>query len=350
MSASADRFSSWMHASAPAGAAPRNYTLIDSTAESVPGALADIWSEVCAALESNDGPSLRVVLLPHVSAFDDFSSIQALKQHLLSCRDCCDDFGRRVHIQCLHPESSSLSSAPPCPFVTLSSRVGPSELRPPQAEVDTSQTEASEELASLSDAPERDLEAARLFDMRRSLERIVAADADSAATSAIDGEAETEKALEATVSWFAEHFGRVARALRGRQRRIALARFRGEDVYAAFWREAAILSEPERGSAPSACEAAFESPSSSSSSPLSSLVVLATPDADAVPAEVFRKLFASLTLGLAMLQLTKQMRVSAVHPVDTFQTQIAADGTTAWVKTLPHPLLHVVAMPQGRSE
>ena len=56
----------------------------------------------------------------------------------------------------------------------------------------------------------------------------------------------------------------------------------------------------------------------------------------------FRKLVASLKLGLAALQLDGRLRVSAFHPRDTFEIQTDSEGNRKWLVSLPHPMLHVV--------
>eukprot|EP00965_Chrysotila_dentata_P253057 6211043-Pleurochrysis_carterae.AAC.1 len=37
-----------------------------------------------------------------------------------------------------------------------------------------------------------------------------------------------------------------------------------------------------------------------------------------------------------------QMRISAFHPVDTYQMLVDETGGRSWSKTLPHPMMHLV--------
>ena len=173
--------------------------------------------------------------------------------------------------------------------------------------------------------------------------------------------------MAATIEWFGSYYERVARVVGDRQRRVLVPSGDGERVYRAFWREAALLlggqerllpvappadaagggqpgppAEVSRPSAPAVADAPGAPDyrwASGSATPLSSLIVLPalTDDVDS-----FRKLVASLKLGLAALQLDGRLRVSAFHPRDTFEIQTDSEGNRKWLMSLPHPMLHVV--------
>lgn len=65
-------------------------------------ALADIWSEICGALEA-DHPSLTIVLLPGVAELRQLERMDALVNHLKSCRECCTRFGSELQLGSIHP-------------------------------------------------------------------------------------------------------------------------------------------------------------------------------------------------------------------------------------------------------
>lgn len=237
-----------------------------------------------------DTPSFLCAGVPELR---DVETMHALDHHLKACRDCCvNGLGTRLRLQCLHPEIASGPSAPPFPFVTLTTRVGPSQLRPPQLDWEDQSAAGSNERppAGMSSRPLGDgsifgagpmgEESADLVAVRAALERLLAAGPSAGDGSLpIDGappplEAATsptagsqlesrplpagpteppapppspEELLDAAVSWFGVHFSRVARVVAGRQRRRIVASGQSEDIYAAVWAEAATLYEARRG-------------------------------------------------------------------------------------------------------
>jgi len=242
----------------------------------------------------------------------------ALSRHLLSCRESCEIFGRQVRVQCLHPNADDPRLCSPCPTLTISSRVGPTMLR--------SEAEA--------------LDGTSLDAARNSLERVMMA---ASASDDLD-DAEDEIRAEA-LRWFSVHFARVYRVLRGRQRYSLAPTDVHEQVelfYAIFWREAAALFEPGRRAAEpaTAVEAAAAGSAAEGGAPLSALITVAS-EKGVGEESAFRRLAQSIQLGLASLQLVKEMRISVIHPVDTFQVLDEEDGGSSWAKTLRYPLLHV---------
>ena len=355
-----------MDESVPPGASPRPCALLESRATTLEGALADFWTAVCAATEPVPGsPSLRVLFLPEV--LQDFETMEALTRHLKVCRDCSSVFGRGIKMQSLHPDEQQFADPEdtsrrgtrpaPCAAFTLSARAGSSApLRPP--------LEGDEEPTD-GEAAAAKVERERLEAARASLEKLIAPPAPPPPPPRPPETA--EQAMAATIEWFGSYYERVARVVGDRQRRVLVPSGDGERVYRAFWREAALLlggqerllpvappadaagggqpgptKEVSRPSAP----AVADSPgapdyrwTSASATPLSSLIVLPalTDDVDS-----FRKLVASLKLGLAALQLDGRLRVSAFHPRDTFEIQTDSEGNRKWLMSLPHPMLHVV--------
>jgi hypothetical protein len=227
-----------------------------------------------------------------VPELGEVETMHALDHHLKACRDCCvAGLGTRLRLQCLHPEIASGPSAPPFPFVTLSTRVGPSRLRPPELEGEeqwaagnSGWLPAGESYRPLGDgfsgADPMGEESADLVSLRAALERLLAAGptiGDGSLPSEGDGAAapqqnapaadsqqgsrpllaepkeppppppSPEEQLDAAVSWFEVHFSRVARVVAGRQRRHIVPSGRSEEIYAAVWAEAATLYEARRG-------------------------------------------------------------------------------------------------------
>ena len=298
-------FQRWIDASCPPGATPRNYsTAAGVGAQTIEGALAAIWQAVCSCLEQQElgGPSLTVVLLPLVPSLADEAKIVALERHLLACRDCCAQFGRSLQLQMLHPSSDGGRDSP-VPAFTLSSRVGP-PLR-----LGTDGQEDSEE---------------QLQQAKAALERLIQVGGEREAM-------DSRTVLAETVAWFEAMMPVVFRLVGARQRR-RVVRGGAEELYRAFWAEAALLiGEAEVAPDDEATTVPVDSP-------LSSLLVL--PGLE--EASEFRKLHRSLALSLATLQLEDRLSISAFHPADTFQINTADDGTRTWRKTLDHPLLHLV--------
>lgn len=297
-------FQSWIDSSCPPGATPRKYsTAAGVGAQTIEGALAAIWQAVCSCLDQQEqgGPSLTVVLLPLVPSLADESQIVALERHLLACRDCCAQFGRSLQLQMLHPSSDG-GRASPVPAFTLSSRVGPPMQPGANGE------EASEEA---------------LEQAKEALERLVQVGGEREAM-------DSGTVLEETVAWFEEKMPVVFRLVGARQRR-RVVRGGAEELYRAFWAEAArLIGEAE--------VAPDDEATVRVESPLSSLLVLP----GLGEASEFRTLHRSLALSLATLQLEERLSISAFHPADTFQVETAADGTRTWRKSLGHPLLHIV--------
>jgi len=305
-------FQSWIDASCPPGAEPRNYsTAAGIEAQTIEGALAAIWQAIsisCLDQQELGGPSLTVVLLPLVPALADEAKIVALERHLLACRDCCAQFGRSLQLQMLHPSSDGGRDSP-VPAFTLSSRVGP-PLRLGTDGEEGSDEEGSDDSYELQQAKD-------------ALERLIQVGGDREAM-------DSRTVLDETVAWFEAKMPVVFRLVGARQRR-RVVRGGAEELYRAFWAEAALLIG----------EAAVAPDDASTvrvDSPLSSLLVL--PGLE--EASEFRKLHRSLALSLAMLQLEDRLSISAFHPADTFQIDTADDGTRTWRKTLDHPLLHLV--------
>ena len=257
-----DEFNAWMQTRVPAGHEPRKATVVTIDDSSVEGVLAVMWSR----LREPELDSLTVLLMPHAPALRDATRMRALSNHLKTCRDSCARFGAEVRLQSLHPSDEM---GPPHPMYMLSTRVGPQQLQ--------------------ADDPEEEVEKARL-----SLEGLLA-DAPPA-VEAPPPRPTAEAALEHAQAWFEQYYGRVARAVGSRLRKTAVPGEAGEDVYCTFWREAAALRK------------ALSAPADDA--PLSSLLVLT---ADAwESAEEFRKLTSSLQLGLAVLGLEKEMRITAI--------------------------------------
>jgi hypothetical protein len=256
-------------------------------------------------------PTTPCAGVPELRAVD---TMYALDHHLKACRDCCvGGLGTRLRLQCLHPEIASGPSAPPFPFVTLSTRVGPSRLRPAELEGEERLEVAGEPLpvgqssrplgeGSLFGAGPMGEESADLAAIRAALERLVAAtssgdddsvpsEGDDAAPSqqsanpsaAADPLLESrpqparpseppppppspEELLSMALSWFEVHFSRVAKAVAGRQRRRIVASGESEEIYAAVWAEAATLYEARRGRACPPNQPPIVSPPASASS------------------------------------------------------------------------------------
>ena len=262
-----DEFAAWMESRVPAGAVARKATVITVDEVSVEGVLAVMWSK----LREPELDTLSVLLLPHAAALRDATRMRALRNHLRTCRDSCARFGRDVRMQSLHPSDEN---GPPHPMYMLSTRVGPQALRP--------------------DEPEEEVEKARL-----SLEGLLAEKPPAAAPPA--PRATAAAALEHAQEWFEQYYGRVARAVGPRLRKTAEPGEAGEDVYCTFWREAAALRK--------AMDAPGEDPPGEDA-PLSSLLVLTAAAWES--AEEFRKLTSSLQLGLAVLGVENEMRITAI--------------------------------------
>lgn len=307
-----------MEATCPPGAVPRNYSTAPGVGvQTMEGALAATWHAVCLSLcQPGDVPSLSVVLLPLVKAVATQAGMLALQRHLRSCRDCCAGFGKRLELQTLHPSSDAPGRTSPVPALTLSS-VGP----PLRLGGDGEEVEGAEQ-AELEEA----VKEAELEEARRVLERLILVE-NGASESAEEGDA-----LGSAVAWFADNFATIHRLVGARQRRRVLHAAGAEELYAAFWAEAALLV----GEAPLAPDdVQTEAPPQ----PMSSLLVL--PGLQE-PGE-FRKLLRSLQLGLAALDLEQRVSLSAVHPADTYGFVRMPDGSRVWRQALAYPLLHIMS-------
>ena len=213
-------FERWMEATCPPGAVPRNYSTAPGVGvQTMEGALAATWHAVCLSLcQAGERPSLSVVLLPLVPGVASQAGMVALQRHLRSCRDCCAGFGKRLELQTLHP-SSDAGRASPVPALTLSSRVGP----PLRLGSDGEEVEEAE------------LEEAEVEEARQALERLILVEGGASGT------AEAADVLRTAVGWFADNFATIHRLVGARQRRRVLQAGGAEELYAAFWAEAALL-------------------------------------------------------------------------------------------------------------
>lgn len=304
-------FERWMEATGPPGAVPRNYSTAPGVGvQTMEGALAATWHAVCLSLcQAGELPTASVVLLPLVPGVASEAGMLALQRHLRSCRDCCAGFGKRLEMQTLHP-SSDAGRASPVPALTLSSRVGP----PLRLGSDGEEVEEAE------------LEEAEVEEARQALERLILVEGGASET------AEAADVLGTAVGWFADNFATIHRLVGARQRRRVLQAGGAEELYAAFWAEAALLV----GEAPlSPDDGHTEAPPQ----PMSSLLVL--PGLQE-PGE-FRKLLRSLQLGLAALNLEQRVSLSAVHPADTYGFVQMPDGSRVWRQALAYPLLHIMS-------
>lgn len=131
------------------------------------------------------------------------------------------------------------------------------------------------------------------------------------------------------------YFARVHRVFGARQRRRVEPAQSAEQVFATFWSEAAVLAGDDSDAR--ICSALAEEVDQPEDA-ISSLVVLPALD----DAETYRAVRQTLALGIATLGLAESFTLSAFHPKDTFQVQVADDGSRSWEMSLPHPLVHLV--------
>ena len=224
-------FQEWMARSTPAGAVAREHTLVNSNASTLEGALGQLWSEIACRAQGARGPSLTVVLFARVPQLMTVEGMSAFNSHIMACRDCCTSFGRQLRPLSLHPRYEDERLRSPHPAFTLSSRVGPVELRPaPLSRADTIETEGGEgEEGSLtaavgdallvSDGPSTDdkgapVESAEVVVARQALESLMASPSASKAPDISE-----EDVLADTMAWFEVYFSRVFRVIGARQRR-----------------------------------------------------------------------------------------------------------------------------------
>ena len=234
-------FRDWMQSAAPPGASVTNRCeIVTSGAETVQGALRDVWLAINAAAQPG-APPVSVLLLPgkRLQKWENFSG---LHKHLLSCRDCCDVFGKQIRLTPLHPLTEAeatevgqeklseyeveLRRSPMAAF-SITSRVGPTALKPELEEADRSAGGAGgtvEVLGSLVEAddetPSLDEEALRKAKaaMERQFQAVdsSAVDVDppkraavSAATVGVAAASDSSEVLAETMRWYVTIITRV---------------------------------------------------------------------------------------------------------------------------------------------
>lgn len=224
-----DKFLEWMLGSMPAAAKAREHTLVTSKATSVEGALAQLWSEIAREVvpERRMGPSLTIVLFPQVNNLQALNIMNAFNKHILACRDCCNSFGRELRPLSLHPSYDGERYRSPFPAFTLSSRIGPSTLRPgplvrpvesdgdglaSQRDSVTTYTDTETDDPVLEDAT-----TPADIDVREALNALIAG--PSAVKIPMVSEQEV---MAKTMEWFAVYFARVHRVIGPRQRRLVV--------------------------------------------------------------------------------------------------------------------------------
>lgn len=195
------QFRSWLQSSAPPGAQAAECEVRVSEATTVEGALRDVWSIVNAtavptAQTGEARPPATVLLLPEVSWLQPWERMDALNKYVLACRDCCNEFGTAVRVQALHPDTqpeppdgSEIEAErlrAPCAAFSISRRVGPCTLRPPE---DVDEARALLEQAFRSSDPEADVGVAST----KEPERVPSADpsavlAETVSARGLDGE------------------------------------------------------------------------------------------------------------------------------------------------------------------
>ena len=240
-------FREWMGRTTPPGGAERNYTLVSSEARTMEAALADIWTEICYALDANNSsaPSLSIILLPGVAELRQLERMDALINHLKSCRTCCTRFGTELRLGSIHPAQESSSSTPrpercPCPTLTLSSRIVPTRLRPEGTEAEFVMDEGAPAFPDGGESGEG------LSQIRLDLENILLQPSATGAQGDDEPPAPLPPATEVlsrALNWVEVFFARVHKAMGSRQRRVVDVGTSAEEVFRAIWEEAAALRE-----------------------------------------------------------------------------------------------------------
>lgn len=341
------------------GQSMANLPIITSTAQTPFGALRDVWRTVLYHAASGD--PVTVLLFPDVGWLSKYERMLALDKHFKACRNGCSLLGQRVRLQSLHPDTQPESQEEsqieaerrraPLPAFTLSSRIGPSVLRPPGA-ASGEATDASEEVA-VEDPSVREARESLERQFRKSIESGAASAepvgapskaATTGAGGAVTATSEPRAVLDETMVWFAVYFERVHRLFGGRQRRVVVSAPSAEVLFAAIWSEAARLYGDDvdveealssEGAGGSDAPVVLQEPEEA----LSSLLVIT---GELAEVDAYRSVRQSLALSFALLGLEPLFTLSAFHPKDTFEILTAPDGTRSWETTLPHPLIHLV--------
>lgn len=315
-----EQFRQWMEEQRPGQTTSVHFVV--SAARTPFGALRDIWKTVLRSAQTG-APPVTVLLLPDVAWLQEWERMAALDKHLRACRDCTAYLGSRIRMQALHPQTRKETQEDsevemeqrraPLPSFTLTSRVGPSVLRPPGAEQEAGEEDEEGGGTAFSifggdatGAPslaDDDATAAPLDEelerQRQQLERqfrVAVEDtsgsrAAGAAPEALDTRSSSNDAaagggeggrvgrggvvvgpttapradpkdpkevLDATMEWFSVYFDRVYRLFGSRQRRLVVEANSAEAVFLAFWSEAARLygDEEEEDDEPGAATAA----------------------------------------------------------------------------------------------
>ena len=185
------------------------------------------------------------MLFPRVPQLRTVEGMSAYNSHMMACRDCCTSFGRQLRPLSLHPNFEDERLRSPHPTFTLSSRVGPVELRPaplsrPDAfegedggkgedgSLEATVADALLGTAAVTDGVDGDdgelVESAEVVVARQALESLMASPSASKAPRAT-----SEEVLADTMAWFEVYFARVFRVIGSRQRRIVVPASEGAE-------------------------------------------------------------------------------------------------------------------------
>jgi hypothetical protein len=298
--------------------------VLTSDASTMAGALADVWSAICAVIA--DRSSSRLVMIPEVDSLSDRRVLQDVYDHLELCQDCCESFGQNVAI---FPIPAGKDGSPAAAFEVRPIRGGSGK--------GSSQEEFGYD-PLWDDDDDWDIDRSMLpegYEMEES-QNIVKAEL---LNSVPDSE---EEILRITKTWneaVIAGLGVCPFAVNAEKAGLPVGQIHypisgsttAEAVYHDYWREVEyLLSSDERSV---------------------STTLLVTPQFGLENVEAFDILSTSLTQPLELLGLETAIQLVFFHPQHSFrdgQDRLGQDEAANFARRSPFPMINILRTPQVR--